>query len=215
MTPTDIAITVVLMASPAMYTGERNADLANDIVEPEAAEVVAADADAGEAGSDCDKGTGFRPACVTTVPTVWRDFGPGRPIWASGVELGSGGKVTKDVYTVPSGGVLVHNLNMSGDSTTGRVVFAPSGNTGGLALRLWVSSSPDGPMVGGCGYVGYSEGVLYLSTDGSQPCSLSQGGSYYLNAAMCASVPSDPYCSDPSARTQDTGARIVMMSYYF
>ena len=31
----DIAITVVLMASPATYTGERNADLANDIVEPE------------------------------------------------------------------------------------------------------------------------------------------------------------------------------------
>ena len=40
MTPTDVAITIVLLASPVAYTGDRHSGLADDIVEPEVVEEV-------------------------------------------------------------------------------------------------------------------------------------------------------------------------------
>jgi hypothetical protein len=208
----DIAITVVLMASPATYTGERNADLANDIVEPEPVEEVV---EATPEDDICDNITGYNPACGNPVSVEWVSFGSARPITYSGAQFGSDGTSSKQFYNVPSAGILVHDMKMSSEAVSGRVSFGPSGNINGVNLRLWISASPDGPMLNSaCGYVGYVEAMVRFSTDGSLGCNLNPGGQYYMNLAICRSVPRDLYCNDPGATTPANDARLVMSPDY-
>ena len=215
MTPTDIALTVVLLAAPVAYTGERHADLANDIVEPEPVEELVEEV-AEESNDLCDNITGYNPACSTSVPVEWINFGNARPITYSGAQFGSDGTISKQFYNVPSAGILVHDMKMSNEAVVGTLVFGPAGNINGVNLRLWISASPDGPMLNSaCGYVGYVEAAFRFSTDGSYGCNLAPGGQYYMNLAICASVPGDLYCNDPSARTPVKGARLVMSQDYY
>jgi hypothetical protein len=205
MTPTDIALAFILMSEPAVASTTQEA-----VSAPVTAPVTAPTVPDGCAGI-----TGYSPACVTVVPVEWVSFGNARPVTASGANFGSDGPSHKQFYTMPPAGVLVHNMRMSGAGVVGRVSFGPSGSIGGVSLRMWVSTSPDGPMVNGCGYVGYVEAVFSVSTDGSLACNLSPGGTYYLNQAFCASTPTDQYCSDPSATTPNNGARLVMAVDYY
>lgn len=216
MTPTDVAITIVLLASPVAYTGDRHAGLADDIVEPEAAEEVVEEV-AEESDDICEGITGYNPACSTAVSVEWVSFGSARPITYSGAQFGSQGTSSKQFHVVPSGGILVHDMKMSGEAVKGRLSFGPSGNINGVSLRLWISSSPDGPMLNSaCGYVGYVEASMSFSTDGSSSCNLAPNGQYYMNLAICASKGySDPYCKDPDATTPANNARLVMSQDYY
>lgn len=215
MTPADVALTIVLMAAPVAYTGERHADLANDIVEPEPVEEVVEEVPE-EPGDDiCDNITGYNPACGNPVSIAWIEFGSARPITYSGAQFGSDGTISKQFYNVPAAGILVHDMKMSNEAVDGRLSFGPSGNFNGVSLRLWISSSPDGNALNAaCSYVGYAEASIRFSTDGSRGCNLAPGGRYYMNLAICASVADDRYCR-PESRAPEKGHRLVMSPDYY
>lgn len=216
MTPTDIALTVVLLAAPVAYTGERHADLANDVFEPEPVEELVEETPEEAEDDVCARPTGYNPACSTAVTVSWVSFGSARPITYSGAEFGSENTSAKQHYIVPAAGILVHSMKMSGAAVDGRLSFATAGNFNGVSLRLWISASPDGPAVNAaCSYVGYAEAGMGFGTDGSQSCNLAPGGQYYMNLAICNSVPGDLYCKDPSATAPTNGHRLVMSQDYY
>ena len=161
--------------------------------------------------------TGYSPGCSTTVPVQYISHTANRNVAYSGNDYGSGvpNNGNSRFVIIPTAGVLVHGMTMSSEQTYGGVVFGPAGSIGGVSLRMWVSSSPDGAQVSGCGYVGYVEAVFSVSTDGSTACNLSPGGSYYLNMTLCVSTPSDSQCRDAGATTPNNGARLVMAVNYY
>ena len=216
MTPTDIALTIVLLGSQATQSDMEYPTIPEDIVAPES--IVEPVEGAPEEPEDdiCDNITGYNPACGNPVSVEWTEFGSARPITYSGAQFGSDGTSSKQFYTVPAAGILVHDMKMSNEAVVGKLAFGPSGNINGVDLRLWISTSPDGPMLNmACSYKGYVEAAFRFSTDGSSGCNLAPGGQYYMNLAICASVPDDRYCSDPSARTPAKGARLVMSQDYY
>jgi hypothetical protein len=109
--------------------------------------------------------------------------------------------------------VRVVGLTMaSGNTTTGRVSYAPVGNTAGGSLRVWISTSADGSRVSsGCSKVGSAEGSLRIGGSG---CQLSAGRKYYLNLALCTSSSSDLYCKSSGAKTSRGDATIKVFSKY-
>ena len=217
MTPTDVAITVVLLAAPVAYTGERHPDLANDVFEPEPVEELVGETPEEPEDDVCARQTGYNPACGNPVSVQWISFGDARPITYSGAQFGSQNTSSKQFYNVPAAGILVHDMKMSGEGVEGRVSFAPAGNFSGVSLRLWISSSPDGNAVSAaCSYVGYAESGMRFSTDGSYACNLSPGGQYYMNLAICASpdLDNDRYCS-PTSTAPENGHRLVMSPDYY
>jgi hypothetical protein len=140
-----------------------------------------------------------------------------RNVAYSGNDYGSGvpNNGNSRFVIIPTAGVLVHGMTMSSEQNYGGVVFGPAGSISGVSLRMWVSSSPDGAQVSGCGYVGYVEAVFGVSTDGSLACNLSPGGSYYLNMTLCKSTQGDSQCRDAGATTPNNGARLVMAVDYY
>lgn len=213
ITSSDVALMVVLLGNANNHVGITNQDLMGDVVEPETYEEVV---EAPEPDDPCKGITGYSPACVTVAPVQYISHPANRNVAYSGNDYGTGrsGGNTRFV-TIPAAGVLVHGMTMSSEQTYGNVSFGPSGSIGGVGLRMWVSSSPDGAQVSGCSYIGYVEAVFRVSTDGSSACNLSPGGSYYLNQAVCASTQSDTQCRDAGATTPSNGARLVMAVNYY
>ena len=203
MTPTDIALAFILMSDPAVASTTQEA-----VSAPVTAPVASV-------GDPCNV-SGYSPSCNSggTGPiTTFVAFN--RSVSMSGLGFGSASATgNSSAFIIPPGTVLVHSLNMGSEPTSGQIVFAPVGSIGGVGLRWWVSSSPDGSAIGGCGYVGYVEAAIGVSTDGSKTCNLSPGGSYYINTAICASTSSDANCSSPSATTPDRPLTLVMRGSY-
>ena len=206
MSPTDIALAFILMSEPAVASTTQAA-----VSAPVTAPVTTPAVPDGCAGI-----SGYNPACVTAVPVEWVSHPSNRNVAYSGNNYGTGRSGGNERFvTIPAAGVLVHGMTMSSEQTYGGVVFGPAGSIGGVSLRMWVSSSPDGAQVSGCSYIGYVEAVFRVSTDGSLACNLSPGGTYYLNQAICKSTPSDTQCRDAGATTPNNGARLVMAVNYY
>ena len=206
MGPADIALAFVLMSDPAVASTTQEA-VSAPVTAPVAAPAVP---------DGCAGITGYSPGCSTTVSVQYISHPANRNVAYSGNNYGSG--VTNNgsrFVTIPTAGVLVHGMTMSSEQTYGGVVFGPAGSIGGVGLRMWVSSSPDGAQVSGCGYVGYVEAVFRVSTDGSSACNLSPGGSYYLNMTLCKSTLGDTQCRDAGATTPNNGAKLVMTVDYY
>lgn len=217
MTPLDAALTIVLLGSQATQSDREYPTIPEDIVAPESI-VEPVEAVTEEPEDDiCDNITGYNPACYTGTPVQWIEFGTARPITYSGAQFGSDGTSSKQFYSVPAAGVLVHDMKMSNEAVEGRLSFGPAGNINGVSLRLWISSSPDGNAVSAaCSYVGYAEASMRFSTDGTRACNLAPGGQYYMNLALCASpgLNNDRYCS-PESRAPENGHRLVMSPDYY
>ena len=206
MSPADVALAFILMSEPAVASAQQEA-----VSAPVTAPVTAPAVPDGCAGI-----TGYSPACVTVTPVEWVSHPANRNVAYSGNDYGTGRSGGNARFvTIPAAGVLVHGMTMSSEQTYGRVAFGPSGSIGGVSLRMWVSSSPDGAQVSGCSYIGYVEAVFSVSTDGSSACNLSPGGTYYLNQAICKSTPSDTQCRDAGATTPNKGAKLVMAVDYY
>ena len=170
-------------------------------------------------------GTGFKPACVSdgTDSSVAIDGAPfpigsdRRVNVAGGYNLGSASSPSKERIDVPAGSVTAVGLTMaSGNSlSAGRIVFATGSNINGVTFRGWISKSADGPAVSAaCTYVGYPEGVLRFDINGGGDCSLSAGGDYYFNMALCVSSAFDVYCNAPNARASTQQDVIVVTANY-
>ena len=217
MTPTDIALTIVLLGSQATQSDREYPTIPEDIVAPEAIVEPVEDVPDEPEDDICDNITGYNPACGNPVSVQWIEFGTARPITYSGAQFGSDGTSSKQFYTVGPAAILVHDMKMSDEAVEGRLSFGPAGNFNGVSLRLWISTSPDGPAVSmACSYVGYAEASMRYSTDGTRSCNLAPGGQYYMNLAICASpdLSNDRYCS-PNSTAPENGHRLVMSPDYY
>ena len=167
-------------------------------------------------------GPGFKPDCSSGSSSgasiVAFPNGDNRKVSSSGVNLGSSnnnGQTSR--VSIPKGTVRVLGLTMAGAGgpTKGTINFGPVGAIGGVNLRAWISTSPDGARVSAsCGYNGYVEGSFNFSIGGSQGCNLSPGGSYYFNLALCKSTSSDLNCSGSGAQTTASDSTLAIEAKY-
>ena len=165
-------------------------------------------------------GTGYRKDCVDGVSTTSTliDFPTGSARIVDNLtgtyNYGSAGQTRSSTIPVKGGHVKVVGLSMDSGTDSGRISYGPVGNIVGVDLRAWVSTTPDGSAVANCAYVGYVEGTLKISTDGSLPCNLSKGGTYYFNMALCKSSRDDLYCSQTGAKAPAADAKVILVTRY-
>ena len=182
------------------------------------------DEDEDEDEDDPCSGTGYNPACNANA--VASNSAPGafptgsaRKIdnKSASLNFGSANTTPKTKLTVESGVVTVLGLTMgTGNSpSSGTVDFAQGSNVQGVALRAWISATPDGDRVGAtCSYSGYPEGNVRFTIGETSSCSLSAGGTYYFNMALCSSTPSDLYCKQSGAQAATAGGIMKVSASY-
>lgn len=127
----------------------------------------------------------------------------------------SGGTV---YIPIDKGSVVVAGMTMSSEQvpTIGRLSFGVTANQPvGAELRTWISEDPDGARVSNyCSYVGYAEGAIRFSMDGSRDCNLQRGGTYFVNMALCKSDRGDWDCRSVDAMTAEENATLVFEVKY-
>ena len=139
------------------------------------------------------------------------------------INLGSAGTDSGSNYIeIHQGTVQVLGMTMAADGPwVGRLAFGPTALWPGspIDLRLWISETPDGERVSSdCSYRGYAEATLRISTNGSEACDVTDGGTYYVNVALCT-VSDDAYytdwnCTSAGAQTAASDARLVIQAVW-
>ena len=106
---------------------------------------------------------------------------------SSTIDIGNGGNSLGSTVRVdvPKGTVAVIGLTItSDDAQLGQITFGIVKDWQST-LRLWISETPDGDRVSeACSYIGYPEGALRFTVDGSRDCNLN-AGKYFVNMAAC------------------------------